>query len=141
MRTFLSARTAADVLLAALGLLALFHVLVLAGIMPAGIVWGGRAADPSVSVLAVEGFSLGVTVLFGLVVAAKAGRLRLPNLTITVRMGVWVVFAYFALNTLGNLTSSSSVEKVVFSAVSGLLALLALRVAVARPSGDPTRPV
>ncbi len=132
MKCLPSGRTAADVLLAALALLAVFHVLVLTAVLPADIVWGGGAANSRTDAVGAEAFSLALTILFGLVVAGRAGRLKLPGLSRTVRVGTWVVFAYFALNTLGNLTASSSVERIVFTAVSASLALLALRVATSK---------
>lgn len=40
-----------------------------------------------------------------------------------VRAASWALAAYFALNTLGNLSSSSRVERVVMTPVAAMLAV------------------
>jgi len=77
-----------------------------------------------------EAVGLVVTVLFALIIAAKAGYLRAGRLRRLVSVGAWVVFAYFVLNIVGNLASTASLEKLIFTPVSVILAALAWRVAV-----------
>lgn len=130
MRRLISAKLAAILLLAILGGLAVFHVLVIVGIVPSGFVWGGRIADPTDDRVALEAASLVVTMIFALIVAARAGYVRVPSLGKVVHVGIWFVFAYFTLNIIGNIVSSSSIEKLIFTPVSLVLAFLVLRVAV-----------
>jgi hypothetical protein len=126
---------AANALLVGCGALAAFHVLMLAGVLPADVAWGGRA-EAAGSLVFLESVGLAVTFLFAAVVAAKAGYIgsRVPRGA--VRVAMWVVFGYFVLNTAGNLASASSLERSIFTPVSAVLSLLALRLAVSR---EPVR--
>jgi hypothetical protein len=45
-------------------------------------------------------------------------------------VGIWLVFAYLLLNTLGNLASGISFEKLVFAPITILLAFCAFRLAI-----------
>jgi hypothetical protein len=45
-------------------------------------------------------------------------------------IGIWVVFAYFVLNAVGNFTSGVSAENFLFGPLTVVLALLSLRVAI-----------
>jgi hypothetical protein len=128
----LEARTAANVLLVGLGLLAVFHVFVLSGAAPGDMVWGGTADGLSGRLVVLETVGLTVTLLFALLVAAKAGYIRAAGLRRPARIGMWIVFAFFVVNVLGNLASTSTLEKVVFTPVSVVMALFSLRLASAR---------
>jgi hypothetical protein len=131
MKRLISAKSAANVLLVAMGALAVFHVLVLAKVLPPDIVWGGRMGDaPESNLVVLETTALLVTLLFALIIAAKAGHVRAVKLRKVVHIGAWIVFAYFTLNIIGNLASSASVEKLVFTPISIVLAALALRLAI-----------
>jgi hypothetical protein len=133
--TMISMREAARWLLICFGALAVFHIMVLAGALPSSIVWGGPGKH-SGDVALLESVALVVTLLFGLVVAARASFIgpRPPRTFILAAM--WVVVAYLALNVAGNLTSTSAFERAVFAPFSILMVLLALRVAVARTTND-----
>jgi len=127
----ISPRTAANVLLAGLGVLVIFHALMILGVLPADIAWGGRA-DAAGNVVLLEVVGLVVTLLFAAVVAAKAGYLGARPAGRLVTVAMWIVFGYFVLNVAGNLVSTSSLERAIFTPVSAILALLALRVAMSR---------
>jgi uncharacterized protein YacL len=132
LRGLISARTAANVLLGVLTLLAVFHVLVALGILPAALVWGGRATASPLDPVLLETISLVVTLLFALIVVAHVGYLRSPGLRAAARYGIWLVFAYFTFNIIGNAASLSSLESLIFTPVSFVLAILALRLALER---------
>ena len=118
--------------LVVLGALAVFHILMLAEVLPAGIAWGGRAAASPWTLRTLEVVGLAVTLLFAAAVAAKAGFIGGQRTRRLARNGMWVVLGYFVLNVFGNLTSSSGVERAIFTPVSVVVALLALRLALAR---------
>jgi hypothetical protein len=71
-----------------------------------------------------------VTALFILIVAAKLGYLQAGKLSGVINVGLWLIFAYLLLNTLGNLASGISFEKLVFAPITIFLALCALRLAI-----------
>lgn len=129
MKKFIGLQLAGGVLLGALLLLAIFHLLVLLGLAPATIVWGGRV-DPATNVVVLETVALTITLLFALIIALKIGYIRIPKIKRGVTIGMWLLFLFFVVNTLGNLASSVTIEKLVFTPITIILAVLAYRVAI-----------
>ena len=130
MKKLISARLAGNILLASLGLLLIFHVLVLLGAVPADIVWGGMIQGAQTNLILLETIALLITILFILIVAAKVGYIQAGKLSGVVSTGVWVIFVFLLLNTLGNLASGVSFENMIAAPVTILLALCALRLAI-----------
>lgn len=129
MKKIISARLAGNVLLAAFGLLAVFDVLVMFGILPSDIVWGGQIPEGT-GAFWFELVALVVTLFFALIVAAKLGYISAGRFPRAINIGVWIIFAFMVLNTLGNLASGVTVEKLIFAPVTIVLALCALRLAL-----------
>ena len=132
MKKLISAKLAGNILLFSLGLLFIFHVLVLLKVIPAGIVWGGQIKGVPANLVTLETVALLVTAVFILIVAAKTGYLQAGKLSGAVNVGVWLIFAYLLLNTLGNLASGISLEKLLFAPITIILALCALRLSIER---------
>ena len=130
MKKRISAKLAGNILLAALGLLAIFHVLVLLRVVPADIVWGGRIQGVPSNLVTLETIALLVTLLFFVIIAAKTGYVQAGRLPGAVNFGVWLIFAYLILNTLGNLASGISFETLIAAPVTIVLALCAFRLAI-----------
>lgn len=126
----ISLRAAGNVLLIGLVALAVFHLLIIMGALPTEMVWGGQFDERSGRLIALEVTALLITGMFGLVAGARSGYLRVAWLQRAARVGSWILFAYFALNVLGNLASSSGLEKAIFVPVSVILAVAALRLAL-----------
>ena len=130
MKNLISAKLTGKILLAALGLLAIFHILVLLRVIPADIVWGGRIQGVPSNLVTLETIALLVTLLFFVIIAAKTGYVQAGRLSGAVDLGVWLVFAYLILNTLGNLASGISFESLIAAPVTIILALCAFRLAI-----------
>jgi hypothetical protein len=130
MKKRISAKLARNILFAALGLLAIFHVLVLLRVIPANIVWGGRIQGVPSNLVTLETISLLVTLLFIVIIAAKAGYVQAGRFSAAVNLGVWLIFVYLILNTVGNLASGSSFESWIAVPVTIILALCAFRLAI-----------
>ncbi len=128
MKKLIPIRLAGNLLLAAFGLLAIFHVLVLLQVVPSTMVWGGQAGNK----LMLESISLVVTLLFGAIIAARLGYLRVGKFIGVIKVLMWVIFAYLLLNLLGNLASSFSLETWIFTPLTLLMAFLTLRLAIER---------
>jgi hypothetical protein len=124
-------KAAAHVLLVGLGALAVFHVLMLLGVLPADLAWGGRV-EAAENLILLEVVAFIVTILFAAAVAAKAGFLGSRASGKAATVAVWLVFGYFVLNVAANLASASSLERAVFAPVSAVFALLALRLALSK---------
>jgi len=130
VKKLISVKLAGNILLAALGLLAIFHILVLLGVIPADIVWGGMIQGVPSNLVTLETVALLLTLLFIVIISAKTGYVQAGRLSGVVNIGVWLIFAYLLLNTLGNLASGVSFETLVFAPITIILALCAFRLAI-----------
>ena len=128
MKKLIHVKLAGNILLFSLGLLLVFHILVLFKIIPADIMWGGQANAGNIVML--EIVALAVTLFFGFIVAAKTGYVKAGKFAAVVNVLVWVVFIFLILNTLGNLASGVSAENFIFAPITLILALCALRLAI-----------
>lgn len=125
MRNWLSKNHASNALMSILILISIFHVLVLLTIIPHTVVWAGKFNSYQ-EVLPLEIFSLVLNLSFILLVryrvrngASKAGRI-----------GMWMMFVLFALNTVGNFFAETDIEKYMGIPLTFLLAVLSLRLAL-----------
>jgi len=118
-----------NILLILLVLLVVFHLLVIAGIVPYNIVWAGKINNRT-QLLRMESISLVVLALAILLVTLKMGYLTFLNYPAVINGGMWVLFAFFLLNTLGNLTAKSPVEKYGFGTLTLLMSLCCLVLAI-----------
>lgn len=126
MKKIISAKSAGNILLIIFSALIVFHILVLTGLAPADIVWGGRANTWHIF----EIISLVFTILFAIIVAAKVGYIKTTRFGSAVTVFLWLMFAFLLLNTLGNLASESLQEKLIFTPITIIASLLVLRLAV-----------
>ncbi|GAA4343850.1 hypothetical protein [Flaviaesturariibacter amylovorans] len=127
MNTWISPKRAAYFILCILVGSIIFHVFVLAGFIPAGIVWGGRAEDLH-RLQQLESVSIALNALMALAVLGYTGTLGFRFRARVLRPCFWAMFVLFALNTVGNLLAKSSTETTIFTPITALLALLCLRV-------------
>jgi len=128
MKKLIGAKLAGNILLFSLGLLLVFHSLVLLKIVPASSMWGGRAT--SANLIMLEIIAIAVTLFFGYMIAAKTGYVHAGKLAGVVNVLVWIIFVFLLLNTLGNLASGVSAENFIFAPITLILALCALRLAI-----------
>jgi hypothetical protein len=130
MKKLISTKLAGNLLLSVLSLLAVFHILVLLRVLPANIVWGGAIQNSSTSLFPLEMISLLVTLLFAVVIAAKAGYIKAFRFQTAVNIGVWLVFAILLLSMVGNFASGVAFENLIFAPIAVVLALCAYRLAI-----------
>lgn len=116
-----------------LGILALFHMAILMGIVlfhyvPIEFLWGGQMKTVT-QLVNFEIVSLLTTVIFIFLLLIRSKWINIPKLTGIASIAMWVVFVLFLLNTIGNRLSETTFER-AFAIVSGVLALLFLRIAI-----------
>jgi len=128
MKKLISVKLAGNILLFSLGLLLVFHILVLLKIVPADSMWGGQANAGNIAML--EIIALVVTLFFGFVIAAKTGYINVGKFTVVVNILVWVVFIFLIVNTLGNAVSAVPAENFIFAPITLVLAYCVLRLAI-----------
>ncbi|GAB3823676.1 hypothetical protein GCM10028821_01530 [Hymenobacter jeollabukensis] len=114
-----------------LSLIVLFHLLILTGVIPFAIVWGGRLKSHQ-QMLSFETVSIGLNLLMLAVVALAAGRLRLRVNSRLITGALWLMTALFLANTVGNLLARTALEQLVFTPLTLLLAVFSFRLAMDR---------
>ncbi len=113
------------------------HALILLGIVPFQMVWGGRLTDYS-RMIVFESVSLVVNLLMILVVLVRTGLLHLKLKAIVVKLALWAMAVLFGLNTLGNALSNNALEKSLFTPLTLLLCLGCLRLALSKGAASET---
>ena len=130
MKKLISAKLAGNILLIIFGFLVVFHILVLVNVFPSNMVWGGQAGASPSSLRILETISLIFTVLFAIIVAAKIGYIKAGKFMRVINILLWIIFVYLLLNTAGNLAASSMAEKLIFTPITIVAALLVLKLAI-----------
>lgn len=90
MRSLISVQTAARSVIFILSIIIIFHLLVLAGIIPYKIVWGGRL-ESTTDMMRFEVVSIGINLLMLAIVANKSGYLNWGKNRQWVRIGLWIM--------------------------------------------------
>ncbi|GAA4300470.1 hypothetical protein [Nibribacter koreensis] len=136
MSHFFSKAVAGWGLLAILLLTILFHGLVLVGIIPYEIVWGGRLKSQE-QMLTFETVSILINVCMVTMVAMYLGSIRRWVPMAFLKGMLWAMALLFLVNTVGNLFSVNSFEQMVFTPLTLLLCLFSLRLALAKEEAKP----
>jgi hypothetical protein len=131
VKKLISERVTANGLLVLLSLVVGFHLLVLTGVIPYQIVWGGRLKTQE-QMLRFEVVSVLLNLLMLAVVGVKARVLKWAIPPVIIKVGLWVMGGLFLANTVGNLFSTNEFEKLVFTPLTLLLALFSLRLAMSK---------
>lgn len=129
MKSIISERRAIHTIIAILSLVIIFHILVLTGAIPFNIVWGGRLQNKE-QMVRFETMSILINLFMIVIVAVRAGYFPLPVPRIVITIVLWLMAALFALNTIGNLFSTNTFEKIAFTPMTLVLALLFVRLAI-----------
>jgi hypothetical protein len=129
MNRIISAKLAGRIFIIVMTLFAILHLLIILGLIPSDIVWGGQIKNGPV---AMEAIALIVSIIFILIIAAKAGFIKTGKFKKLINISVWIIFVYFILNTIGNFASGITVEKWIFAPTTIILMLCAFRLAIER---------
>ena len=102
------------------------QLLLAAGILPISMAWGGRQSQLTASLRIASVVAAVLLGFFIYIIRRRAGLMGdMPIPTIT-RVISWIIAAFMAFNTLGNLVSTSTGEKIIFGPISFLLAVACL---------------
>lgn len=131
MNRFITLKVAVTLLLAIYSLSFLFHVAVICGILffdyvPLDFLWGGRMESRE-ALLVFEIISASIILLFAFITYRYNDSIIGQRNATVLRLLLMVIFVIFLLNTVGNVFAKTSFEQ-TFSVVTGLLALLTLRI-------------
>jgi len=111
------------------GAVLIFHLLVIVGIIPFTIIWGGKMKTYD-DMLVMEGISIGINLLFLGIAFLRFSQRNNATLVNKLRIAFWLFFVIFSLNTLGNLFAETLTETLIFTPLTVLLAILSLRLAL-----------
>ncbi|MCX6266745.1 MAG: hypothetical protein NTW16_05220 [Bacteroidetes bacterium] len=103
----------------------LFHMFVLLKVIPYSIVWGGRLQSDA-AMYRFEFVSLGIAVLFLMVILVKFQILKWRVPILAGNLALWSMLALFMINIVANLMSDSFLEKIIFTPIAILLSVLIL---------------
>jgi len=115
----------------AAGLFGLFHLLVIAGVIPSTVVWGGRITDRR-KLIVMESISFIVLIGMGALGYARGFALSRGEAAAFLGIAMWVLAALFTFNTVGNLFAKTRFERYAFTPVTMILAYLSVRLALGR---------
>ena len=118
-------------------IMAAIQVAIAVGVLPVTIVWGGSQQERTLANSLASVVAAAILVGMALVIHQRASMTARPSKG--VRIGSWMIAAYMVLNTLGNLLSTSLVERYIFGTMTIGMAISCFVVASAPISeADPT---
>lgn len=120
---------AAKILLFGFLAIVVFHLSIIVGLVPFEIVWGGRL-ETREQMLVFESVSIVINGLVIYLLLEKTGFVprRVPGRVMRVFM--WLLMGLFFLNTIGNLLAETLFERLAFTPVTLISALLFYRLAL-----------
>lgn len=107
----------------------MYHFLILSEFIPYTHVWGGRIRTQD-EMIRFESVSILVNAVFLLVLYLKIKRHRAHQPAPWANALLWGFVVLFGVNTVGNLISFSSLETLIFTPMTLLLAIFTARVAL-----------
>jgi hypothetical protein len=125
----INVRLAGSILLLIMCFLAIMNIMILFHVVPYDIIMGGQLKNMAVANIAVS-LSLIIIILFSLMIALKLNYITTTRFHKALTIGIWVMFIYFVLNTIGNLASEVKFENFVFAPISIVVSFLTWRLAV-----------
>lgn len=106
----------------------IFHFLILVGVIPYTIVWGGRL-NSDIEMYRFEAVSLLLNAIFLSVVLLKMHFIKI-TIPIKIVNGLfWAMSVLFFLNTIGNLFSKNKLELIIFTPITALLCVFSIIIA------------
>ncbi len=106
----------------------LFHICIVTKIIPYDIVWGGRIQNAN-EMYVFESISILINLFFVAILLMKGNLVKYKFSEKVVNVVLWVFFAIFILNTVGNFFARTTFEK-SFSILTGISAILLWKILV-----------
>jgi membrane protease YdiL (CAAX protease family) len=98
------------IFLVLVSLVTLFHLGIIAKIIPYNIAWGGQLTNDS-EMYVFETISILVNLFISWVLLMVGNLVQFKFSTRTIKIILWVFFALFVLNTIGNFLATTNFEK------------------------------
>ena len=128
MKKLISAKRASQILLSIIGVMILFHILVIAGVVPSNWVWGNNF--PAESILPLELIAIVITFSFGLFLQIKMRYVKMEQKNKVVNIVLWIIAAFLIFNAITNIISTVTIENLIFAPLALIMAILTIRLAI-----------
>ncbi|MFN2224079.1 MAG: hypothetical protein ACK2UH_16105 [Candidatus Promineifilaceae bacterium] len=125
-------RIAANVATFLFAVTIILQLLLAAGILPITMAWGGRQSVLTTSLRIASLVAVVVLGSFIYIIRRRAGLIGVEPPSTFNKIMAWLVTGFLALNTLGNLSSQSRLETIVFAPITVLLVVSCLVVSISR---------
>lgn len=125
-------RIAANVATVLFVITVILQLLLAAGILPVSMAWGGQQPVLTTGLRLASLAAAAILAFFAFVIRRRAGLSGDAPIPTTIKILSWLITAFLALNTLGNIASSSTGERLLFGPISFLLAVSCLVVSSSR---------
>lgn len=106
----ISSKNAIRILLWMIAIITLFHLSILAKIIPYELTWGGRLENDQ-EMYVFEILSVLINLFFAFILLIKGGYVRSYISMKVVNAFLWVFLILFVLNTVGNVFAKTLIEK------------------------------
>lgn len=108
------------------------QILLAVGILPISMAWGGRQPQLTATLRIASIVAAALLGVFIFVIRYRAGLVGNVPIPVMVKVVSWIITAFMALNTLGNITSLSVNEKLIFGPITFMLSVACLIVSASK---------
>lgn len=123
-------RIAANVATLLFGVVIIMQVLLALGILPVSYAWGGRQTELTLAVRGLSLIAIILLIIFAYIIRRRAGLIGEPPVPTYFKLASWAITGYLALNALGNFTSPSSEERILFGPITIILIICCFIVSI-----------
>lgn len=127
--------TSINILLTLLAIVIVFHFLIVIKIIPYSIAWGGRLQSDT-AMYAFESASILINLFLVWLLLMKVRYVNAVLKEKTIKIFLWIFFALFLLNTVGNLFAKTAFER-TFSIITLVFSILIWKVIKEDPLNHP----
>ena len=127
-----AASIAANIATALFILVIILQILLALGILPVSMAWGGQQAELTMGLRLASLAAVFVLALFAYLIRRRAGLVGDGPPSLLIKILSWIITAFMLLNTLGNLTSQSTGEMVLFGPITILLFICCFVVSISK---------
>lgn len=120
---------AVNIMLILLSAMLVYHLLIIAQVVPFDAIWGGRLTNEE-EMYRFEMVSIILNIVILMVIAIKGGYIRRIKPNRTIRVLLWLLVVLYIFNTIGNILSTNILEAAIFTPITLISALLCWRMAI-----------
>jgi len=110
----------------------ILQFLLAVGVLPVSMAWGGRESVLTPKLRIASLVSAVILGFFIYVIRNRAGVMGPEDISIFIKIFAWIVSIYMAFNTITNLTSQSTAEKLIFSPITMILTVVCFIVSISK---------